>query len=339
MYFPSDSWYKFREKSLPGMCNNFGKSDSANRNIMEVHQAMPIANPNNPNEMDHIDLSLLERVIIEPENVYCFGRRNKFKIEFSLKRHPEKVDWILYAAKYPDGAEDAIPFTVQQLEEAVSYIVHKEQSKRIEQVPPFDQATVDLINRYLDKKKGEGDLHLRMGQTYRFENGLGIVYDKKAEQEIGTFERVEITLHKTLTDMHIEYLMHDIILSLRSEKDLAEDEDRFIFRFYNLDDNLIYVFDPKGKAVSTLRSDIQADCTLKLNMRDVHIEAIEDNDAKLPLIIDAQNTKTLVLGDPNDPLYQEDYERFKDVRMSIIRSSQEKAKKEKMVSLFADIEL
>lgn len=296
---------------------------------------MPIANPNTPNEMDYVNFDLLDRTTIDSAFIYSFNDLCHKKVDFSLSKNDEDDSSILWNAKFADGSTAKHIISKDLFEEVIYRIVHVDKNKRIEQTPEFSAVITELINQYIAARLSDRELHLRSG-SHLFNNGIGIIHDIKAGQDIGTFDRVEINI--TDGEKKAECFVHDIFLSLRTEKELAEIEDRFEYHFFNLEQNLIYVLNPAGAANSVRKADF-AEFTLELNMSGICLNDIVD-DIRLEQIKVAQNLKnTMNSVSPDSPLYSEHYEEFRDARMSIVKASQEKAEKKKLSNMFFDIEL
>jgi hypothetical protein len=360
MYFSSDSWGKFLSNEskflLDGIYTDAEITvlmkivsdavyDLPNKEsqlelyqkILEVLQ-MPVVSPKPsfPGETDHVDLSLISKIIFEPETIRNLTTNENIRVSFQMNPCEENPLMISFQATFPDGSTDHFLISIQLLEEAMSNIIHHESSKRLEQTELIQKAINTLLSNYQSKMKKNGAYVASLGVNHDLNHGLGIIYDSKAEQDVGTFESVHFHLPKSGTET--SFRIQDAFLSGRSTKEVSEEKGRFQYKFYNLKDDFVYIIRSDSEAL--LRHDQLGDCSLEYRRAAVVVDPIMNPLPHLPLIHKAQELKAMMENsDPADPLYQEEFEKFKQSRMDLIRSSQEKLKKQKMVSKFADIEL
>jgi hypothetical protein len=295
---------------------------------------MPVVNPANPNEMDYVDKSLVSKIVFEPEYLHYFREGKQHRVSLQLNPHPDSAEKILFSAALPDGKERHVDIDLQAFEETLSHIIHHDNSKRLEQTELFRSAINHLITGFIADQKKINNLYARTGELYDLYKGLGVIHDTKAEQDVGTFESFSFQI--TRSDKRFSVV--DAFLSGRTSKEVAEDPSRFVFTYYNLNDNLIYTLIPKGSA--GVQQAKVGECNFEYANMEIYLEPFSTDHSKYELIAKAEEAKSMMdHADPEDPLYQEEYEKFRGTRLEIISTSRELAKKQKLVSMFADIEL
>jgi len=311
------------------------KQISVYKELLEVLR-MPVANPTNPSEMDYIDLSLLEKLKIEPQFIYNFNKNRKEKIELLIMQHPSREGLLLYQAKFPNGYIHQVDFSVQHFEEILSEIVHGKDVKKLEYHPFFLEKTQLLIDNFIESAKEEDLLFARLDTKTAILNGLGIIFDKKSGQDVGTFEHFGFLVPNNVEQR--ECLIYDIFFSTRTNEEVASDSERYLYKFYDLKEGFIYFIEPR-KPANILQSDIGS-CHFKMTGMNFSMNKFTREDPYVPMIEKAQSTKHIMTDpDRDDPFFHEEFEKFKKARMDIIRTSKDQHKKEKIFSEFADIEL
>jgi hypothetical protein len=303
------------------------------RKFLEVlKMPVPSPKPSYPGEMDYINLDILHRVIIEPEFLFNFNDR-KVKINFALEKVPDTNEEIALAATFHNGDVKRYKLAVMDVEKVLSNIMHHDRSKRLEHSDLFRAAIASMIDNFILEQRDAGSMYARFGVPYHFQNGLGVIRDLKANQDVGTFEAFSF---KVESQHKGEYEIKDIILSGRTEKEL-EDFVRFAYYYFDLSENRIYNIEPE--CFGTHSPGAVADFSLCFTNANIRVEQLEADHPKLELIHRAQYAKSFIQSAKEDPLFDEEFERFKEPRIQLIKSSQEAAKKQKVVSMFADIEL
>ncbi|SFJ63788.1 hypothetical protein SAMN02799624_05301 [Paenibacillus sp. UNC496MF] len=304
------------------------------RKFLEVlKMPVPSPKPTFAGETDYINTDLLPRVIIEPEFLFDFDDKQKKKIAFNLDVDPEDKQNILLNATFHNGYVGQANLSLVHLEKELSNIMHGDRSKRLEHSPLFKDAIGNMLREFTYNYRARGEMFIQLGVQYEMSAGLGIIRDTKTDQDVGTFESF---FYRTDAKDKSEYIIGDVILSGRTEKDL-EDVRRFVYYFFDLNEGRIYSIEPV-KWGTTQHGEV-TDFSIKLHDVNIHIENMEDDHPKLELVRQAQETKSVIRSFKADPLFDEEFQRFKEPRMALIKSSQESAKKQKMVNMFADIDL
>jgi hypothetical protein len=294
---------------------------------------VPSPKPTFAGETDYINTDLLPRVIIEPEFLFDFDDKQKKKVTFNLDVDHEDKQNILFNASFHDGYIAQADLKLTDLEKTLSDIMHGDRSKRLEHSPLFRDAVDNMIREFTFVKRSRGEMLIRLGVQYEMSNGLGIIRDTKTEQDIGTFENF---MYRADSNSKAEYIFGDVMLSGRTEKEL-EDMNRFVYYYFDLNERRIFSIEPVK--FSSCVEGVVTDFSVKLQDVNIHIENMEDDHPKLELVRQAQEAKSIIRSGKEDPLFDEEFQRFKEPRLALIKSSQESAKKQKMVSMFADIDL
>lgn len=301
---------------------------------------MPIENPKT-GEQDYVDVSLINKIIVEPENMMETLTNRPIRINMALehvKLDGDEKDYVGYVMKLSEHTHPSDMrklFTLQEFEQIMSTIIHGDTSKRLEQTDEFVEAATGMLNEFIVEKKKEKALYARIGQTYASTVGIGIVHDKKAGQDVGTFEHFSYGYDKGRSgSLRIE----DILLSVRTVKELVDEVDRFTYHFYSLEDQAIYDLVP---AKSPKEEDhVLGAATFAFDAFTIGLSHFENDHEKYAIVQESQAAKAIMDNvSKADPLYQEDYEKFRETRFGLLRSIQQKAEMEKIKSNFTDIEL
>jgi hypothetical protein len=306
----------------------------------EVFVSMPVMNPKT-GEMDHVDLSLVSKIIIEPEYLYDFETNDKKKVELSLEGQSDK-SVVVFSATFPGDVKESHSFTAETFESIMSRVVHSDNQQRLEQTPEFSGATDVLIRRFILDQKVANRLYVRIDETVELVEGVGIVHDIKAKQDIGTFETLVLAVKKNNNETHFDAL--NILSSVRTRDDITGDPTRYQFSYYNLAGNVVYQFvvleDGKvPEALDTVREQ-SGDQSIRFHRVKMDIFSMSAESDKIPLIQKANETKNALRSvSPDDFLYSQFVEQFNAARFSILKASEEKAKKAQMLNKYADMEL
>ncbi|QHW35762.1 hypothetical protein GZH47_33250 (plasmid) [Paenibacillus rhizovicinus] len=301
---------------------------------------MPVMNPKT-GEMDHVDLSIVNKIIVEPEYLHDFDMNEKKKIDFSIIGD-EEANIVTFQAMFPLETRSTRAFKSEQFETIMSRVVHSDTQLRLEQTEEFKNATDSMIENYISNQRGDGKLFSRIDEIVSLDNGIGIIHDLKANQDVGTFETLVFCVKKNTNETHFDIL--DILSGVRSMKDLLDDPTRYRFSYYALDTQTIYEFIvlESGRGVLALDETLEghSDQSIRMNHVQMEIRSLETEKDKVLLIEKANETKNTLRGVASDDFLHSQYvEQFNSARFDILKVSEQKAKKAQMMNKYADLEL
>lgn len=358
MYFPSDSWGKFNIggefeedninineimiyinnmaiskeltqkmlKSSSTFNDSFVKNLTLYKKILEVI-TMPVYNPKTEEE-DYVEIDLVNKIMIDPTYLQSMTSKQRSKISFSLNGKDQTIS--LHATCQEIDMYKIREIPLQEFEEMLFKAINEQKDQRLEEVKEFQDITRSMLDEFIDSQRPT-NLFARLNKVYELEKGIGIIRDVKANQEIGTFE--SLTYHYQDNKQQVNF--YNLILIGRDTEDLKE-KDRFEFLYHSLDTGMSYSF----------MSDSQSKMSYKDNdyfeMNGFLLQADEFNE-KSPhyqTVITAEEKRSLMSGiDQDHPLYSTNYNEFRKSRLAMIEESRNKARKEKLINQFADIDL
>lgn len=328
MFLPSDSWYQFKPKV------KFISKRELRINKMQTlweELQMPVYN-SKTGEEDFVDISLVNKIVIDSEYIENMISNKKVKIDITLTGEDKDNTVNIKAENNDLKLSHSCNISLQSFEEMLFKAIHENNNQRLEEVEEFKTIMSDLVNQLI-KLAGEKEIYLvRLNEEHKHENGIGIIRDIKTNQDVGTFEYIEYEYTKKDRFSNIE----SIILSGRTYEDLKE-KDRFEYAFYSLDKGLVYSIIAGHNAITEVD---EKENSIDLQNYDLLIESFNSQHKYYKLIETAQNNKPLIEGiDESHPLYDTRHEEFRTTRLNILEKSKEKQKQEKLVSQFADIEI
>ncbi|MED3627936.1 hypothetical protein P4478_12825 [Bacillus subtilis] len=291
---------------------------------------MPVFNPKT-NENDFVDLSLVDKIAIDPEFLTDMLTDKKFKVELSLSADQEAEEVILHAKKNDVELESA-RIILQEFEEMLFNALNNVKSQRLEDDKEFKSRIQQLINTYIKKSSKDNNHYAMTGLDYILDKGIGIIRDTKTNQEVGTFESVTY-LYPGNSYPNL-LTVKDIILYGRTMEELQQ-SDRYELAYYSLDCQYIYSF------MSTDHSNIEiTNNNLSINKFQLVTDAFGPTHSYFQTVKEAQEQK-LKLGSNNDSddiLSELESDKFRASRLAILEASKAKQKQAQLEKQFSDIE-
>ncbi len=358
MYFSSDSWGKFMpvhmHSDLMGMDEDELSSILKRLNInlhlhfenekdkeinvkymkdlLEGLRKMPVLNPKT-GEQDHVDINLVEKIIVDPEYLKDMKTNKEIKLDIKLAGEKSSNSVHLSVLNENQGIQETESISLQTFEEMLFEAIHENKDQKLEEVKSFKEIVSILINRAVDNsRENKNQLLAWFSHDYVLDNGIGIIRDMKTDQEIGTFESIKYAF-----DLHDSVCNIDgILLYGRSFSDLKE-KDRFDFSFYSIKHKKIFTFlANKSSHISTLENKSTASIE-RFKFLSGHF--YEDHQY-YQMIVEAESEKDLIKDIKQvHPLYASQMERFRKSRLLILEKSKQKQKQKKLTSQFSDIEI
>lgn len=351
MNFPSSSWGKFTLEDLIEVAPyarqilenrqrsfEYLKSKELNRKkiykeVWEVLQ-MPVTNPKT-GEQDYVDVSKVSQLILDPVTIYDLQNiDHKLKISFELEASgQDKV--VLFATPGSSSDEKVnLTMSLSSFEEMIAECVYSEKDLRLEHIDEFKEHMDYLIADILHNKKKNKEFYVKRNIPYVFKKGIGLILDNKVQREIGTFENLTLTYDTSLfASFKLPFLQG------RQVEDLKSESDNYTFVFYSLEDNCIFSFTPDNLKYTEKGTDIEFYSTVNASIE----HDFTEEHVKYLMIKEAENNKmsedVLESLDLNDPINKVQFEEFRETRLRILKDSQDKAKKEKIINQFTDIDL
>lgn len=335
----SDAAVQQTSHLLHAITNNFGKpSLNAMSNIermkyiLEV-MTVPVKNPKT-GEMDYIDINLVDKIVVNSQYVHDMIEEQKKTASFKLIPNPaeEAESHQVTIEVVVDGRKQSAQISLQQFEEILYEAVNVQQNQRLEEVPAFKELCDNLMKDIVLTAHEENTYFAIIDEDYVLEKGIGVIFDKEAEQLVGTFEEMKYLYNRNEGIFNIEGVM----LSDRSYEDMQE-RDRYHYVFYSQEKNRIYEVAPvDGSAIKVDTVGRNA-----IDMRNVGliIEPFPFDHPYRDVVSKAQNAKAFIHGlTPEDPTYEASYEKLVQARMDILEESKAKQRKEKIKNQFADID-
>lgn len=295
---------------------------------------MPIPNPHNPNEMDYIDYSIVNKTVMNPDYLFSCETMRLQKMDLSLEIEPNDEENIYFVAKLSDTKIKA-KTSREQFEQLMSDLAHKTENKnkRIEQTDLFRNTLGEAIDLHIEGQKQVGNLYFKIGNK-AFVGGLGIIWDREKNEDIGIFESLEIEVKDSGSN---RYIVHDLTLPIGNDKTILSNLERYEFIFYNLDEKLLYTLSASAQGSTSFPSEL-ASHSLQLNAASLYLDKIVDL-SEVDLIAKAvESRNNLKSVESNDPFYADYKDTFASDRHAILRLSKQKAEQEKVQSIFSDIE-
>ncbi len=291
---------------------------------------VPVFNPKT-NENDFVDLSLVDKIAIDPEFLTDMLTDKKFKVELSLSADQEAEEVILHAKKNDVELESA-RIILQEFEEMLFNALNNVKSQRLEDDKEFKSRIQQLINTYIKKSSKDNNHYAMTGLDYILDKGIGIIRDTKTNQEVGTFESVTY-LYPGNSYPNL-LTVKDIILYGRTMEELQQ-SDRYELAYYSLDCQYIYSF------MSTDHSNIEiTNNNLSINKFQLVTDAFGPTHSYFQTVKEAQEQK-LKLGSNNDSddiLSELESDKFRASRLAILEASKAKQKQAQLEKQFSDIE-
>ncbi|KAF2421611.1 hypothetical protein [Bacillus subtilis] len=291
---------------------------------------MPVFNPKT-NENDFVDLSLVDKIAIDPEFLTDMLTDKKFKVELSLSADQESEEVILHAKKNDVELEN-VRIILQDFEEMLFNALNNVKSQRLEDDKEFKSRVQQLINTYIKKSSKDNNHYAMTGLDYVLDKGIGIIRDTKTNQEVGTFESVTY-LYPGNSYPNL-LTVKDITLYGRTMEELQQ-SDRYEFAYYSLDCQYIYSF------MSTDHSNIEiTNNNLSINKFQLVTDAFGSTHSYFQTVKEAQEQK-LKLGSNNDSddiLSELESDKFRASRLAILEASKAKQKQAQLEKQFSDIE-
>lgn len=291
---------------------------------------MPIFNPKT-NENDFVDLSLVDKIAIDPEFLTDMLTDKKFKVELSLSADQESEEVILHAKKNDVELENA-RIILQDFEEMLFNALNNVKSQRLEDDKEFKSRVQQLINTYIKKSSKDNNHYAMTGLDYILDKGIGIIRDTKTNQEVGTFESVTY-LYPGNSYPNL-LTVKDIILYGRTMEELQQ-SDRYELAYYSLDCQYIYSF------MSTDHSNIEiTNNNLSINKLQLVTDVFGPKHSYFQTVKEAKEQK-LKFGsnkDSDDILSELESDKFRASRLAILEASKAKQKQAQLEKQFSDIE-
>lgn len=291
---------------------------------------MPVFNPKT-NENDFVDLSLVDKIAIDPEFLTDMLTDKKFKVELSLSADQESEEVILHAKKNDVELENA-RIILQDFEEMLFNALNNVKSQRLENDKEFKSRVQQLIKTYIKKSSKDNNHYAMTGLDYVLDKGIGIIRDTKTNQEVGTFESVTY-LYPGNSYPNL-LTVKDITLYGRTMEELQQ-SDRYELAYYSLDCQYIYSF------MSTDHSNIEiTNNNLSINKFQLVTDAFGPTHSYFQTVKEAQEQK-LKFGsnkDSGDILSELESDKFRASRLAILEASKAKQKQAQLEKQFSDIE-
>ena len=292
---------------------------------------MPVYNPKT-GEQDYVDITLVNKIVVDSEYIEDMITNNKLKIDLSLTGDEEKNEVHLIARNENLNMKEVEIIPLQSFEEMLFKAIHEVKDQRLEDVEEFKNITSKLINQFIDRSRAEQKHFARLETEYKLTNGVGIIRDTKTNQDVGTFESFEYFYAKNTRSASIQ----GIILSGRSFEDL-EEKDRFEFCFYSLDHRTAYSLMAGDRAsIKAYTEKVE----VNIEKYGLVTEVFDEQHKYYAMVTTAQAKKALIEGiDENHPLYDTNMGQFRQSRLDILEESKNRQKEEKLIQQFADIDL
>src|SRR5690606_21894859 len=122
-----------------------------NKSRLEIMQyileglKMPVQNPKT-GEQDYVDVSLVNKIIIDSEYVEDMIINKKIKIDFSLSGDASKKEVYLKANSKEVSYEESQTIPLQTFEEMLFKAINEIKAQRLEEVEEFKAITSNLIS-------------------------------------------------------------------------------------------------------------------------------------------------------------------------------------------------
>ena len=360
MYFPSDSWGKFAKdvqfymKDMDGTDTVYQKIGSMEelkhlstdifskpifsnlsrqeqmKQILEGIQ-MPVKNPKTGEE-DYVDVSLVNKIVVDAQYVEDMKTNNKVKIDIGISGDAEAQRVSIIAKNKNLKLNASKSMALQSFEEMLFKAINELSSQRLEDVEEFEVVVKELVSSAIDTGLKNGQYLARLDRALIIDKGIGIIRDTKTDQQIGTYESATFLYEKSRRTVTFD----GIILSGRTFEEL-EETDRFEFSYYSLDNEAVYSVMVSDNALPKPGPNLSKFSIERFN---ILIDEFKESHAQREMVTLAQANKTLMEGmDATHPLYDSNYEKFRQTRLDILEESKNQQKKQKLVNKFADIDL
>jgi len=302
-------------------------------------KSMPVLNPKT-GEQDYVDLELVSKINIEPQFLHNFSSREREKVRFGLEGIKEE-EKVLFQAFFEDDTTFSHEFGLLEFKKAMADCIYDAMKKRLEHTDMFIAAADQMIDQYIEKMKQANILCCRLDKNHLLDGGIGVITDLKTNQDVGTFESLKFNMAKNNDEVFFDVL--DILSSVRQIRDYLPEPERFKYTYYSLRDHLIYTMIPdEGTRTQRMEhaSDAHSDQNVRFHQVSLSIKPLEEDDTHMQMVMDAVETKVLIKDlAPDDFLSSQAVEAYKAARIKILIDSEERSKKQQMLSKYADIEI
>ncbi|MGV7000263.1 hypothetical protein ACWA2C_16380 [Priestia megaterium] len=320
-----DGWNDSFKQPIP---NPMSQVDTM-KHLLEGLQ-VPVKNPKTGEE-DHVDINLVNKIVIDSEYVEDMLNNTKVKIDINLEGDKEKNEVHVIASSQVFGNLKET-MTLQQFEEVLSKTINELKDQRLESAEEFKAILNRLVNQFIEENRASNKYFAKVEQEYELKNGVGIIRDIKTNQDVGTFEQLSYEYERNRRTASME----GVILSGRTYKEL-EEKDRFEFAYYSLDHATVYSLIAEGGAIVTVNSEEDAYDTERYSLV---AEPFTSEHERYQTILNAQQIKDSAASiDSDHPLYDEKTQAFRQARLDLLEESRKKQKQEQLVNQFADIDL
>ncbi|PVC74991.1 hypothetical protein C2I27_03635 [Priestia megaterium] len=320
-----DGWNDFFKQPIPTPMSQIDTM----KHLLEGLQ-VPVKNPKTGEE-DHVDINLVNKIVIDSEYVEDMLNNTKVKIDINLEGDKEKSEVHVVASSQVFGNLKEI-MTLQQFEEVLSKTINELKDQRLESAEEFKAILNRLVNQFIEENRADNKHFAKIEQEYELKNGVGIIRDIQTNQDVGTFETLSYEYDRNRRTASME----GIILSGRTYKEL-EEKDRFEFAYYSLDHNTVYSLIAEKGAVVTVNADEDAYDAERYSLI---IDPFSSEHERYQTVLNAQQLKDSVTSiDSDHPLYDEKIQVFRQARLDLLEESRKKQKQEQLVNQFADIDL
>lgn len=288
---------------------------------------MPVLNPKT-GEQDYVDISLVSKIVVDPEYVEDMASNNKIKVDITLQGDQETNEVYVVSQNEIFGKHGEI-VSLNAFEEMLFKAINEAKDQRLEAVEEFNAIINRLMTKFVDENRSHQKHLARLGHEYDLTQGIGIIRDTKTNQDVGTFESFGYEYQRNRRNVTFS----GILLTGRTMEDLSE-KDRYEMAFYSIEHGTIY------SVISKSDVEIEGEEILHINNFSLVTEAFEEAHNLYQMVVDANNQKASIADiDTSHPLYSVRMEEFKNSRLSILEESKQKQKQEKLVNQFADIDI
>lgn len=291
---------------------------------------MPFIYDEDTREEDYVDPNLLPEIKMNPVNLVTYSVQEeqwlKKQVSFHLGYEEESEEIVLSAHfVLEDGSIEIRTHNLDRVEfeKSLSNLVRSNTSKRLEEdfLKPVIDGIVDAFIR--GKRKKDRQFYVRPSQEYTLSGGIGFIVDKATNEEVGVFESLVFT-----HDERPKFTIFDYTLSVVKERYLLERSKSFWFQYYDVSDHLVYTLLPKGEAESRReRSLILFDFVPA-------VDHFGQDHEKWDTVIQVQEEKEQFKGLDDE----ERSESLIEFRLNLLKQSQERCEKERLLKQFADID-
>lgn len=288
---------------------------------------MPVLNPKT-GEQDYVDISLVSKIVVDPEYVEDMASNNKIKVDITLEGNQDTNEVYVISQNEVFGKHGEI-VSLSAFEEMLFKAINEAKDQRLEAVEEFNAIINRLVTKFVDENRSHQKHLARLGHEYDLTQGIGIIRDTKTNQDVGTFESFSYLYDRNKRNI----TFNGILLSGRTMEDLSE-KDRFEMAFYSIEHGTIY------SVISKSELKINGEEVLHMSNFSLVTEAFDDTHVLYQTAVEANNYKSFIADiDSSHPLYSVRMEEFKNSRLSILEESKQKQKQEKLVNQFADIDI